>query len=650
MSKTQTTPAKPAKKTDLLSGRTRRNASKPQATTMFEIARSQELTLAGEKAHLWLAIDVVAPKKAVTKRPPADFAAVLDCSGSMGSGPGSASAKAGDAARYVFERLGGSDRSALVLYGDTVRIAAELGSGHQAAAALTRSLPSLGFTALADGLYAGVEQLGGGKSAKRTRQVFLLSDGLANVGETDPKRIAAKVRKAAKAGIKVSTFGLGAHYDEDLLEALAVAGGGGYHYLADVDDAPVAFAEELAELFTLAIRSAALELRPAKGVEVTRMLGFADDPKQRTVDAGDLAAGARRTLLIELRLDKKLADGDALLEVSLSGQDAAGKALTGGTEKLVVSSSSDATAVSDSVSETVMARVAETGSRRRPAQGSAPGRCRRLRRCRGSPDPDRRLDAGRGRGHARGRRQRRLRRQAGRAQHQLSRGRRRGPDLLTLCGQGDEVKRLSDQPLARPTQPWRRSGCQGGLVSDQQQNARIRPLMPGRSCHLRIAPRPHRGCNLAISTELPPLAEVLEMLDELGAFGALGRGRSCRAGPGRRWLSVVWAGGDPFRNLSALGRGRLLPQRQRQVGQAAPAGSGAGEILVSDGDGLITSIDEFERRYLSELHLRRRWERLPDDLWVYAKLFGLGQAEELAAQRPLPCFPISGSTRIRSRA
>ena len=340
----------------LLTGNRRRAASKPPSS-LLDIRRSQGVTLAGEEAHLWLQIDICAPETSGAKRPPADVAIVLDCSGSMGHGAGSALETAGEAARFVFERLGGADRSALVLYGSSVQIAQSLGSDHQQASARAVRLPSLGMTALADGLYSAIEQLGGARSKKRSRQVFLLSDGNANVGETDPLRIGAEVEKAAGAGIKVSTFGLSDQYDEDLLEALARAGNGGYHYLADLDDAPVAFAAELADLFSISLRDAELTLVPARGVKIERMLGIADDPGKRVVTVGDVPSGARRTLLVELRLKKALLDGESLIKVGLRHQKGGAQATA--EEKLMVSSSSDENVVSGSVSEEVLARVAE---------------------------------------------------------------------------------------------------------------------------------------------------------------------------------------------------------------------------------------------------------------------------------------------------
>ena len=79
-----------------------------------------------------------------------------------------------------------------------------------------------GSTNLSGGWLRGLEQLrpgGGGK-------VLLLTDGVANAGITDPGALAELARSAAREGVGTTTIGFGADFDEQLLTALADAGGG----------------------------------------------------------------------------------------------------------------------------------------------------------------------------------------------------------------------------------------------------------------------------------------------------------------------------------------------------------------------------------------------------------------------------------------
>ncbi|MGH2885831.1 MAG: VWA domain-containing protein, partial [Solirubrobacteraceae bacterium] len=189
--------------------------AKPKPFKLAMVRLSNTCVLPGSHT-VWAQVDLTAPKSPENKRANVDIAPVIDCSGSMGRGPGSPREHAFDAVRYLLKRLGGRDRSALVLYDAHVEVVKGLSSDHQAGVERLRTVAFGGLTALADGLYTGLEQLSGARSAKgRTQCVFLLSDGLANQGDTDASVIAGKVAKAAKAGIKVATFGLGPQYDED---------------------------------------------------------------------------------------------------------------------------------------------------------------------------------------------------------------------------------------------------------------------------------------------------------------------------------------------------------------------------------------------------------------------------------------------------
>jgi len=88
--------------------------------------------------------------------------------------------------------------------------------------------------------------------AKLTRRILLLTDGIANVGITEPARLVALARGGAERGVTTTTIGFGEGFDEDLLTAMADAGRGGARYAASPDDAAAVFAEEADDLADLA--------------------------------------------------------------------------------------------------------------------------------------------------------------------------------------------------------------------------------------------------------------------------------------------------------------------------------------------------------------------------------------------------------------
>jgi Ca-activated chloride channel family protein len=57
-----------------------------------------------------------------------------------------------------------------------------------------------------------------------TSRVILLSDGCANAGLVEPEAIHAQCGEFARAGISTSTYGLGRHFNEDLMIGMARSG------------------------------------------------------------------------------------------------------------------------------------------------------------------------------------------------------------------------------------------------------------------------------------------------------------------------------------------------------------------------------------------------------------------------------------------
>lgn len=246
-------------------------------------------------------VEIAAPDApASDRRPPVRLAVVLDRSGSM---HGKKLAVAKRCAGWLVSRLGGDDEVALVDYDDEVRLLAPL-SSIQADGLETaiRRIHAGGSTNLSGGWLKGLEQLRG-----RGGKVLLLTDGLANVGITDHGSLVSLAGSAFREGIGTSTIGLGADYDEELLTAMADAGGGNYHFAETPDAAPGIFARELEGLTTVVAQNVSLEIRPREQVE---MLGVLNDYPAvpvsggLQVQVGDAYGGDRRRIVFALHVPR----------------------------------------------------------------------------------------------------------------------------------------------------------------------------------------------------------------------------------------------------------------------------------------------------------------------------------------------------------
>ncbi|NJK72028.1 MAG: VWA domain-containing protein [Synechococcaceae cyanobacterium SM2_3_60] len=83
------------------------------------------------------------------------------------------------------------------------------------------------------------------QTATALNRTILLSDGLANVGETNPDTIASDVARREQQGVSTTTIGVGTDYDEDLLSAMAASGSGNFYHIEDPSTIPDIFATEL---------------------------------------------------------------------------------------------------------------------------------------------------------------------------------------------------------------------------------------------------------------------------------------------------------------------------------------------------------------------------------------------------------------------
>ncbi|WP_347276026.1 macro domain-containing protein [Leptolyngbya sp. FACHB-321] len=153
-------------------------------------------------------------------------------------------------------------------------------------------------------------------------RVILLSDGLANVGETNPDTIASDVHGLAKRGVSTSTMGVGDDYDEDLLTAMATSGDGNYYYIASPEQLPIIFEQKLQGLAATLGTSVCLSLEPQGDVVVADVLNDLTVDSQGRFQLPNLVAGSPQEIVLRLKVPA-MAQASELLRVRLSWQDKA---------------------------------------------------------------------------------------------------------------------------------------------------------------------------------------------------------------------------------------------------------------------------------------------------------------------------------------
>lgn len=203
-----------------------------------------------------------------TDRLPVNVALVLDRSGSMeGDRKFELARKATESAIGM---LSSEDRFTLVVYDQQVDVL--VASSLATADAKRRAIDELsainprGSTDLCAGWLRGCEGLAEFIEDNMVVRVLLLSDGLANHGETDRDTLARHARELRDRGIATSTFGVGADFDERLLRDMASEGGGNFYFIESAAQIADSLTSELGEALETVVRRAVLQLTLPTGV------------------------------------------------------------------------------------------------------------------------------------------------------------------------------------------------------------------------------------------------------------------------------------------------------------------------------------------------------------------------------------------------
>jgi len=191
------------------------------------------------------------------------------------------------------------------------------------------ALQPTGSTNLEAGLARGYALADDSFQRGGINRVILASDGIANVGLTDPDGLASQIRDDADRGIHLVTVGVGmGGFNDVLMEQLADQGDGFYRYVNTEQEAQKLFSDDLvSNLLTVAIDGKIqVEFDPAV-VEEYRLIGFENravldsDFRNDDVDAGELGAGHQVTALYELRLVSGVSNSDRIGTAQLRWED-----------------------------------------------------------------------------------------------------------------------------------------------------------------------------------------------------------------------------------------------------------------------------------------------------------------------------------------
>ena len=290
-------------------------------------------------------------------RKPLNVAIAIDRSGSM-SGPPLAEAK--KCAIAIVERMSPTDRVAIITYDNDAEIVVPSSpvTDPHAIQERIRCISGGGTTALHDGWLLAAEQVAKNQLSNGINRVLLLSDGNANVGLTDVATIVDQCAKMAEAGITTSTYGLGHHFNEELMVAMAKAGLGQSYYGESAKDLSDSFGEEFDLMLNTLATRLTLRATAAEGVEIE----LVNKLHQRKAGWAlpDLAEGGDVWALFRVFVPKHMLNSSTpLLSCELEYADKDGQLHSMQHPMLAVPALDDAAFAAVAANKTVSARVTE---------------------------------------------------------------------------------------------------------------------------------------------------------------------------------------------------------------------------------------------------------------------------------------------------
>src|SRR5579864_5116722 len=183
-------------------------------------------------------------------RMPLNFALVLDHSGSM---RGAKLKNVKEAVKMVIDRLEPTDYVSVVIFDDSsqVIIPSMPANDKPGMKAAIDQIRDAGGTTMSLGMINGLNELRRWSIPHAVTRMILLTDG---VTYGDSERCRQLARDAAAAGIAINPLGIGADWDEDLLDTIGqLSGGMPAEFIRNPDDALTVFQQQLQSAVDVAI-------------------------------------------------------------------------------------------------------------------------------------------------------------------------------------------------------------------------------------------------------------------------------------------------------------------------------------------------------------------------------------------------------------
>ena len=262
---------------------------------------------------------------AIQTRMPLNLALVLDHSGSM---KGAKLQAVKEAVKLVIDHMDPQDIISVVVFDDNVRVIvpAQLASDKYSLKAQIDGIRDGGGTAMSLGMNVGLTELRKYAAPNLVSRMVLLTDGV-TYGDADRCRRIAD--DAGASGVGIYPLGIGADWDEDLLDNIGQRSSGmPAEFIRRPDDALNLFSAQLQSAAAVAVRNTQMTLRLAAGVTPKRAVKVLPiiaetaqntlSDREATLNLGDVERATPQAVLFELLVEPKPVGTFRLAQAELS--------------------------------------------------------------------------------------------------------------------------------------------------------------------------------------------------------------------------------------------------------------------------------------------------------------------------------------------
>ncbi len=282
-----------------------------EVTLNCQLGKDQ-LPVTGGSQVAYVLVEAKPTEMMAQVRMPLNFAIVLDRSGSM---KGAKLNSVKEAVKALIDQMAEGDYISVVTFDDTVQIIvpAQPAMDKTGIKLAVDRIRDGGGTTMSLGMSTGLNELRKYASPSMVNRMVLLTDGV-TYGDTD--RCRALADDAAREGFTIMPQGIGADWDEDLLDNIGRRSGGKEaEFIRNPGEAAARFQTEFNSAVSVAVRNAQMILHLSAGItpkRAVKVLPQISDlgqnvlgDRQVVVPLGDLEKDTPQAVLFEVSIDPK---------------------------------------------------------------------------------------------------------------------------------------------------------------------------------------------------------------------------------------------------------------------------------------------------------------------------------------------------------